>query len=429
MNRSYWPDAEATGQFLTELCEDLAATGEFDVHVLCGRPNHVAAEIDAETAQTTTRQGVTIHRVAHTRFAKRSLIGKLSNLTSFTAAAWWNSSRVPRPDIVVTETDPFFLGLLGRRLQKKLKCRFVAYLQDLYPDIAVACGMIREGAVVRTWRKALFGAYSRADRVVVLSRDMKERCVEHGVPESRLAIIPNWADTDGIRPIRNGNEFRGVQNLGDRFVVMYSGNMGTPHLLTPILDAAEQLKSREEIVFLFVGGGVQKEPLEAEAARRGLSNVRFLSYQPKEQLSHSLSAADVQIVSVKPGAIACLMPSKLYGILAAGCSVLAIAPEGSELADVVRDHAVGEVCDPAMEGGLGAAIAESLVRLLDREGLRARSSRARALAEAEYSRSTQVEKFRRMLLDVAGVNALGPSDSKSSSPSMVVDRKLVGNRR
>jgi colanic acid biosynthesis glycosyl transferase WcaI len=347
INRSYWPDTEATGQLLTELCEDLAASGEFEPHVLCGQPNHVSIQGQDIDAAAASHHGVVIHRARHSQFAKKSLVGKLLNLLSFTRAARQLADTLPAPDIVVTETDPFFVGLLGRQLKRKTGCRFVAYLQDIYPDVAVACGKAREGWLVRRLRRWLFGAYSEADRVIVLSRDMQERCVRNGIAAERIRVIPNWADVTGVYPIKSKNAFRREHGLEGRFVVMYSGNMGLPHLLAPLIDVAELLQEDVDVVFYFVGGGVQKEPLERLAEARGLSNVRFLPYQPKAALAHSLSAADLQVVSVKPGVISCLMPSKVYGILAAGCPVLAIAPQKSELGQLVTGQRFGAAIDPA----------------------------------------------------------------------------------
>jgi colanic acid biosynthesis glycosyl transferase WcaI len=426
VNRSYWPDTEATGQLLTELCENLASTGEFDVHVLCGQPNHMTGDLPLDDDRMIPHNGVTIHRIPHTRFSKRSMVGKLTNLVTFTLSAWWNSAKVSRPDVVITETDPFFLGLLGRRLQRKLGARFVAYLQDIYPDVAVVVGKAKEGRMVRRLRKMLFGAYSRADRVVVLSRDMKTRCVEHGVTESRIATIPNWADTEQLTPIRTHNAFREQQGLGDRFVVMYSGNMGLPHLLTPILDAAAALQGRQDIVFLFVGEGVQKKELEQQASERRLLNVRFLPYQPKEFLSHSLSAGDIQVVSVKPGVISCLMPSKLYGILAAGSSVLSIAPHDCEMAELVRDHELGENCDLERGEQLGADIAAAIERLCDRGRLEEIAVRARSLAVSDFSRAEQVERFRNLLNELVSGEARKSVSHAQGAERSVAPAEAVG---
>jgi glycosyltransferase involved in cell wall biosynthesis len=411
INRSYWPDTEATGQLLTELCEDLAQDSGLEIHVLCGLPNHVAGEVEQGAAAI--RNGVQIHRLSHSQFPKRSTLGKLLNLLSFTWAAWRYARKCSAPDVVITETDPFFAGLVGRSLQKRTGCRFIAYLQDIYPDVAVAVGKAKEGPLVRFWRKILFDAYRAADRVIVLSRDMKERCVAHGIDPTRIEIIPNWIDTNSIRPLREGNPFRRKHGLDGSTVVMYSGNMGLPHLLTPLLDAAERLLPRSEICFLFVGDGVQKQPLKVDAERRGLRNVRFLPYQPKSELPESLSAADIQVVSVKPGVIHCLMPSKLYGILAAGCGVLAIAPPSSELGSLVVEESLGEVVDcdsnaPAQE------IADAILRLANSDRLKSISDRGPRLAAVCYSRELQAGRFRQLL---SSLIRLSPTSTQAQSTS------------
>src|SRR5262245_24054423 len=131
INRSYWPDAEATGQLLTELCEDLAAS--FDVSVIAGQPNSNPTGANFCRRGLEQRHGVHIHRVAHTRFPKKSLIGRAANLLSFLMAAFWTAFRVPRPDIVIVETDPFLLAFLGDWLKFWHGCRHVVYLQDIYP--------------------------------------------------------------------------------------------------------------------------------------------------------------------------------------------------------------------------------------------------------------------------------------------------------
>jgi glycosyltransferase involved in cell wall biosynthesis len=229
---------------------------------------------------------------------------------------------------------------------------------------------------------------------------MLETCVRHGVQPDRLEVIPNWADVQSLRPIKEGNVFRKHHGLDGKFVVMYSGNMGVPHLLTPMLDVAEQFRSEDSVVFYFVGGGVQKTPIEAEAARRGLMHVRVLPYQPKAELSQSLSAADVQLVSVKPGVIACLMPSKVYGILAAGCAVLAIAPRTSELGEMVLDNQFGAVCEP--ESPTLVADLVAAIRRLRANADPTLPARTHDFVVRTAAKDPQVAKFRNLFLRLVG---------------------------
>ena len=134
LNRSYWPDSEATGQQLTALCEGLA--DEFDVHVLAGQPN--AASTRSDWQQTNRRNGVTIHRVRHTTLSKRNMMLKAVNFLSFVQACRRQIGQLPQPDVVVFETDPFLLPFVADRFQTRTNCRMVGYLQDIYPDVAVA---------------------------------------------------------------------------------------------------------------------------------------------------------------------------------------------------------------------------------------------------------------------------------------------------
>lgn len=400
LNRSFWPDTEATGQLLTELAVDLTAW--FDVTVIAGLPNHVDTDVDDKHHSTVCGaadyQGVSIRRVWHSRFSKHARIGRLINLATFTLNAWRAARSLRRrPDVLVVETDPFFLPLVGRRLQLKFNCPFVCYLQDLYPDIAVVVGKVREGWITRTMRRLLFEVYRRADRVIVLSRDMRQRCEDYGVPAKALDIVSNWADTDVVRPIKTENAFRQQHGLNDKFAVMYSGNMGLAHDLDTLLDAAVLLKDRSEIEWVFIGDGAQRVALSQRVEKLGLSNVRFLPYQPRAFLAHSLSGADVHLVSLRPAAAACVMPSKLYGILASGTPVIVVTEPETELFDLINDHEIGFTCLP----GDAEVLAERIQELADDAEQTMNFGRnARKLAEARFGRVQQTARFGKLLFSV-----------------------------
>ncbi|HET6426201.1 MAG TPA: glycosyltransferase family 4 protein, partial [Planctomycetaceae bacterium] len=302
-----------------------------------------------------------------------------------------------RADLVVTETDPFLLAFVGRWLQWWHGARFVVYLQDIYPDVAVAVGKLREGWISRALRWLLFSVYRKADAVVVLSRDMERTCRAYGIAEDRLRIIPNWADTATLRPQKQQNIFRQEHGLQNSFVVMYSGNMGLAHSLTPILDAAATL-SDQPVSFALVGDGARRAALVAEAQARGLTNVRFFPYQPREHLAQSLSAANVHLISMQPEASGLLMPSKLYGILASGSAVIALADPTSELAELIQRHELGFVCDPRDVDG-GAERLAYVINFLAQNPAEVQmlGENARRLAESEFDRSIQTARFAAML--------------------------------
>jgi glycosyltransferase involved in cell wall biosynthesis len=250
-------------------------------------------------------------------------------------------------------------------------------------------------------------AYQQADRIVVLSRDMREKCLNWGLPDEKITIIPNWADTTQIRPEKARNEFRTRHGLDDKFVVMYSGNLGYAHQLEPLLLAAAQLQSRPEIQFVMVGEGVQKARLERMAGELNLSNIRFLPYQAREELSQSLSAADVHFLSMHPHMADCLMPSKLYGILASGTPIVAACPSQSELADIIQDFDVGIVCDAgepcrnSYDKQLGKRLADAIAHFADHpEKAERMGVAARLLAVEKYDRKIQTALFAELLDEV-----------------------------
>jgi len=214
------------------------------------------------------------------------------------------------------------------------------------------------------------------------------------VPAERICCIPNWADTRLVYPIKTDNPFRQRERLENQFVVMYSGNLGLSQQLEEVLTAAIQLRDRHDIVFLFVGDGASKRRLQEMVEEHNLKNVRFLPYQPKGELAQSLSAADLHLISVDPRISHCLMPSKLYGILASGSPVLTIANLDSELCRIVKDCEVGLTADPHDAVAVAQAIAWCAEH---RTEMTAMGLRARKLAEERYDRRHCTEMYAGML--------------------------------
>lgn len=392
LNRSYWPDGEATGQLLTELCEDLAE--KYDVTVIAGQPNHNPGNESFSRSAAFVHNGVTIERVRHPQWGKRTLVARAIGLVGFLVAATIRAFRIGRPDVVVVETDPFLLALLGGWLKSRYRCRLIVYLQDLYPDIAVALGKVREGWLTRFLRSRLARAYGQADAIVVLSGDMKNRLVDWGIDGSRIVCVENWVDTSAVYPVKVNNPFRVRESIQNKFVVMHSGNMGLSQFLDNVLNAAALIDESTNLELLLVGEGATRRDLEAQAKRLELKKVRFLTYQPREELAQSLSAADLHLISMHPDAHHCLMPSKFYGILASGTPILAIAAQESELAKLIREHKIGLCVAP----GDPARLAESLTWCANHQDeLLEMGNRARLVAVENYDRKRQTARFGELL--------------------------------
>jgi glycosyltransferase involved in cell wall biosynthesis len=413
LNRSYWPDMEATGQLLTELCEDLASHA--DVTVVAGQPNHRVEGQAFRRCGVQVHNGVTIDRVWHTRFPKSFLLTRAVNLVIYLLSAAWAAWRRHRPEIVVVETDPPLLCLLGAWLRRRHNCKLVVYLQDIHPDVAVAVGKLRSGRLTNLLRRRFFDVYRSADRLVVLSEDMRGVLVDGGVENERIVTVPNWSDTRRIRPApHEQNTFRRAHVPDGAVAVVYSGNMGLCQGLETVLDAAELLADRTDVRFLLIGNGVSKSLLQTDARRRGLDNIRFLDYQPKEMLSDSLGAADVHLVPVDPRVAHYLMPSKLYGVLAAGRPVIAATRSDCELARIIEKEEIGFVVPP----GDARKLAERIVWCADnREQMATMHRLSRQLAEDHYDRRLQTERFRELLFDLVEHQ---PADKPVDRPSSAV---------
>jgi glycosyltransferase involved in cell wall biosynthesis len=236
--------------------------------------------------------------------------------------------------------------------------KLVNWLQDLFPEVAGAVGMGWARGVPGRVLGALRDRTLHSSHVTITTGShMKRYLVSRGVPEDRLRVIHNWADGTLIRPIRSqDNALRREWGLDGKFVVGYSGNMGRVHEFQTILGAMEALKGDTGIVFLFIGGGAQRPRVEAQVRDRSLSNVRFLPYQPQERLAESLSAPDVHLISLRPEVEGFVVPSKFYGIAAAGRPTVFVGSTSGEIAQLVVDYQCGIAVRTGDIQGLAAAI-------------------------------------------------------------------------
>jgi colanic acid biosynthesis glycosyl transferase WcaI len=401
LNRCYWPDVEATGQLLTELCSDLARGHQ--VTVIAGQPNFVDVA-SRRLIEREVHDGVNIIRVRNSRFSKKSLVGRILGLSGYLLLAAWSAFTQRRPDVIVTETDPPVLGALGALLKAWHRCGLVYYLQDLYPEVGLTLGKLRPGPLAWFLRWATQFGLRHADRIVVLGEDMRRRVLDRGIPSEKIVIIPNWVDIGIVRPLCGANRLRKDWGLDACFVVMYSGNLGLSQNLEQILLAARELREEGErsggnppVHFLFVGEGAAKARLEARAAEWSLDNVSFRPYQPKEALSESLGVADVHLIPLQKGLAGCIVPSKLYGILAAGKPYIAAVDADSEVARITNEAKTGLVIQPDSAAELVAAVRWCLAH---GDELATMGQTGRQVAAANFDRSIATADFERVVCAV-----------------------------
>jgi glycosyltransferase involved in cell wall biosynthesis len=386
LNRCYWPDVEATGHLLGELCGDLAR--KHRVTVIAGQPNFLEQRLPARESHL----GVEIIRVGNRRFRKGSFIGRALGLLSYLILAAWEALG-RRPDVLVVETDPPVLGLLGAFLKRWHRCALVYYLQDLYPEVGLILKRLRPGPLTWALRAATQVGLRAADRVVVLGEDMRRRVLARGIDPAKIDIVPNWADADQMRPLPPDERLRRELGADGRFVVMYAGNLGLSQSLDETLVAAERLRD-EPVLFVYIGDGASKPKLQAFAAAKGLTHVRFLPYHPKDRMSAFFSVSDVHLVTLQRGLAGCIVPSKLYGILASGGAYIAAVDEDSEVTRITEKGRCGLRVEPDDAEALARAVRWCMAH---RGELRQMGANGRRLAETALSRGHAVAGFDRAL--------------------------------
>ena len=332
LNQAFYPDVMATGQYLTEVALALVERGH-QVTVLTSRRGY--DEPGKEFAANETWRGVRIIRVPSTRFGKGARWRRVADFGSFMLFCALRVSWLPRHDVVVALSSPPLISFLGALAAGLRRSRFVYWVMDFNPDEAIAAGWLRAGSMaarVLEWCSRF--SLKRAERVIALDRFMRERIVAKGIERSKIVVVPPWSQDDEVRFDAAGREgFRRRHGLEGKFVVMYSGNHSPCHPLDTLLGAAAQLAQEEELVFCFVGGGSEWRRIQAAGNRR---NIRCLPYQALDQLSGSLSAADLQVVVMGERFVGIVHPCKLYNILKVGAPVLYIGPRRSHVTEVLE---------------------------------------------------------------------------------------------
>ena len=391
VNRYFQPDLSATSQMLTDLARGLASRG-IEVHVICCRQlyDDPQARLSAEDLLS----GIRVHRIATTRFGRGRLLGRALDYASFyLSGAVKLLCVLRRGDILVAKTDPPLLSMIAAPVAKARAARLVNWQQDVFPEVASLLGASPMPRALDRMLKGLRDASLRAAAMnVLIGTHMRDYLAGRGIPQSKLCVIENWADGTAIRPKRSAaSNLRERLALADRFVVCYSGNLGRAHEFDTVFGAALALAGQPSSpMFLFIGNGAKMDALKTAVAARALDNFRFLSYQPRDALEDSLAAADVHLVSLLPRLEGLIVPSKLYGILAAGRPVVSIGDAGGEIGRLIRRADCGRV----VAVGDSAALADALTQMrADPESCAAMGARARKIFDEEFSLERGIERW------------------------------------
>lgn len=398
VNRYFHPDQSATSRMVSALAFGLARQGDA-VTVLASRAFHDGS--DAPLAGRETCSGVEVVRLSTSRFGRGTLPGRAADYLSFYLAAFgWLSRNIRRGDVVVVCTDPPLISLACALPIRLRGGRTVNWIMDLFPETAVELGFLGKAPFLgrlAAWLRDRSIARSRL--TVCPTERMADYLLARGVPAERMRVLHHWSDAAEIHPIlKDDNHLRTDWGYAGKFVVGYSGNFGRAHEFATLIEAATLLKDHPDIRFLMVGGGYKLQSVKSAVRERGLANIAFKPLQPARNLAESLGVPDLHVVSLLPCLEHCIIPSKFYGILAAGKPTLFIGDPKGSVATVVA----AEQCGVTIEIGQAETLARTISDLAAApERVAAMGTAARAVLEAGYAYDRALTTWSTLLAELA----------------------------
>lgn len=400
----YAPEDVSAAVLITELAEDLVQRGH-QVTVVTGIPSYPFGRVfpgyHNRFLQKEFLNGVQVIRVWSYISPKKTFWPRILHYGTYSALALAGGFFTQKPDVIVSYSPPLPLGLSAWVIKKIRRIPWVLQLEDLYPDAAIAAGVLRNQWVIRFFQSMEKFEYRRADKISVICENFRRNLLEKEIPNEKICLIPVWADPDWIHPLPKENTFRRQYQLVGKFVILYAGNMGHTSCLEGVLEAAVLLKNQPEICFVLIGEGVKKSGLEETVRSQELNNVILLPFQSRVQFPEILAAADLSLVTINQNAALSSLPSKVFNVMASARPVLAVAPLDSDVAQLIIETDCGVVVPP----GDPKALEEVVIQLINQESrLLDMGRNGRKAVEGKFSREKCVDSFEEMLLSLAPID-------------------------
>ena len=399
----FYPELVSTGQTLTELCEELVDMG-LDIEVVCAPPSIVNPR--EKVPKYLEHNGICIKRVWATNFPKLNFIGRVVNQITYAGSVFFYLlfDRTRRPILVLT--NPPFLAFFCALLRKfKIGNPYIYLIFDVYPDTAINVGILKEKSFLsRLWELINKVSFKYASKIIVIGRCMKDiidsKVNKYGIDfKDKIQMIHIWSDDKIIRKIaKDKNPYIEKWNLKDKFVVLYSGNMGRFHDMETIMEVAKNsMASYKDIVFLFVGEGYKKSWMMEFAKKYNLTNCQFHPYVERKDLGNMLSCANIGLVSLSEGQEGLSVPSKTFGLMAAGIPVIGIMSPFSEIARIF----VEEKCGIVVKTRDVEDLKNTIITLYnDYESLEAMSENARRAIDTKYNLCTAAKLYMEIIEEI-----------------------------
>lgn len=397
------PDGVSTAVLMTELAQDLQALGH-RVTVLTTTP-HYNVEPEARAEQPLKRRwggllyestcrDIPVYHAAMPRKDSR-VEGRLLDYIRFHAISTLAGLTVAGGyDVILAPSPPLTIGLSAWFLGLARRAPFVYNVQEIYPDLAVSLGLLRNRLLIRSMEWLERFVYARARAVVVISEWFLRRLLAKGVPADNLIVIPNFVDTEFLDLGKRENDFATAYELAGQFVVLYAGNLGLAQSLETLIAASQRLTHLPDLRFLIVGDGARRAWLEAQIAQRKLANVTLLPYQPRSVVPQIYASSDVCLVPLKKGTAQETLPSKIYTIMAAARPVLVSADPDSELTWIVKEADCGWSVPPDDAEALASVTADAYHH---RAELHRKGKNGRDFVLARHSRRAVVQQYHHLI--------------------------------
>ena len=348
-----------------ELAVDLKAKGH-QVTVLTTTP-HFNRDPEAELRQPLRNHwgpilrrsdfhGIPVYHTFMPRKGKSVLLRLLgwSGFHLISAAA--GMTTVSRPDVIIAPSPPLTIGVFAWILGKFHGAPFLYNVQEIYPDIAVRLGALRNKRLIGLLERLERFVYRKGEIIAVIAPRMRQRLLEKGVPSDKVEVVPNFVDVGDLSPLPKDNDFSRRHGIQEKFVVGYAGNMGPAQGLEGFIDSAALLRDEPGIHFMMMGDGILREPLGKRVEKLGLDNFTFLPYQPYSTMPQIYAASDICLVPQTALTGCDAVPSKVYRIMACARPVLATTDPESDLAHLIKDAGCGETVPPEEASDLADVI-------------------------------------------------------------------------
>ncbi len=392
------PDPSANSVIMTELVEELIDLG-FEVTIVTTFPhydiNQIWDEYRGKWVQKEEQGKLRIYRTyLYVPQKKSSFLGRILNYISFNVMSTIVGLFAGKYDIILAPSPPLTIGLSAYLLSRLRRVPYIYNVQDIYPDVAIHLGVLTNQRAIRFFQGLEKFVYRHAIAVTVLSDGFCRNLLAKGVPANKIKIIPNFIDTEFMRPGPKENSFAYQHSLQDKVVVMYAGNVGLSQGLETLLEAAGHLLKLSDLRILIVGNGAAKADLVEKAKQMALTNVTFLPFQPRADLPEMYAAADISLVVLRAGIGADSVPSKAYTIMASGRPLIAAIDADSETTKLIDDARCGQWVPPEEPETLAKAIRALYENKTKRIQF---SQNGRRFVEAHYTRQSVAKQYANLL--------------------------------